>query len=76
MSVEIVPLCRTARAVNREGQVGPNAHFPLPFLFKGNGLWFASGAEVTFPSAIIPESNLATIGGLAKGSTVNQCGGC
>lgn len=74
MTIEIVPLCRSAKAVNREGQVGPNAHFPLPFLFKGNGLWFANGSEVSFPSAVIPESGLNTIGGLAKGSTVETCG--
>lgn len=74
MSNPLLPLCSLPKVAMRDGYTGQYANIPLPNYTYG--LWFASGAQYTFPSATLAQ-NGAPFSGTAMPNTFQKdCCSC
>lgn len=64
MSVSLYPLCSTQKIAVRDGYTGATASIPLFNYSEGQGRWFASGQQYTFPGSRIAQQQ-----GLTEQST-------
>lgn len=55
MSVELYPLCSNQKIASRDGYTGPTAHIPLMYYTEGQGQYFFSGQQYTFPGSTLPQ---------------------
>ena len=70
--VELLPLCSTPRVATREGHTGATAYMNL----IGVGIWFASGAQLAFPSAQGAQDQSRTYQGTVKPNTFSKGFAC
>jgi hypothetical protein len=68
MSIQLLPLCSSAKVTIRDGMTGANARVYLPFY----GYWFASGQQYTFPSGVAAQPQQLTMGGTSKPDTFQK----
>ncbi len=66
--VELLPLCSTPKVATREGLTGATAYMNL----IGVGIWYASGAQLTFPSSQAPQDQSRTYQGTIKPNTFTK----
>jgi hypothetical protein len=75
MALQLLPLCDLPKVTTRDGYVGANAHFILPFYQFG--YWFASGQQYTFPNSLVAQDPSLTLGGTHKPDTYQKdCCSC
>lgn len=55
MSVQLYPLCSLQKIASRDGWTGANAHIPLMYYTEGQGQYFFSGKQYTFPGSVLPQ---------------------
>lgn len=70
--VQLLPLCSTPKIATREGLTGATAYMNL----IGVGIWFASGAQLTFPQSEIAQDTSKTYVGTAKPDTFSKGFSC
>ncbi len=55
MSVALYPLCSSQKIAMRDGYTGASASINLMNYVEGQGRWFASGQQYTYPGSRIPQ---------------------
>lgn len=70
--VQLLPLCSIPKLATREGMTGANAYGN----YIGIGLWFASGQQLTFPSASLVQDKSRTYVGTVKPDTFSKGFAC
>lgn len=71
--VQLLPLCSIPKMATRDNLTGATAYMNL---IPDVGIWFASGQQLSFPAASIPQDNSRTYQGTVKPDTFSKGFSC
>lgn len=55
MSISLYPLCSLNKIASRDGWTGATAHIPLFGYTEGQGQYFFSGQQYSYPGSTLPQ---------------------